>query len=663
MSENRRSRQRFINSTFRLLKQSLHPVLFYFNPRRRLATRIGLGLALLALVFSTLLSLFIGHNTNAQLHANREQSLVKLADTLANRLDRGMFDRYREIQIVTTLQNIRSSQTPSQQKQELLEKLQETYPDYAWIGLTDTEGHVVASTKGILTGVDVSARPWFIEARSHPYVGDVHEALLLAKLLPNPSQEPLRFVDIAAPVVDEAGQFQGVLGAHLFWHWAQKVEAELLEPLEELDRVESLILAENGTVLLGPNGLQGQDLEQASALGERSRGAFVKTWPDGNEYLTGFATTEGYRGYPGLGWRVLVRQPTAVAVAPARELQRQILLWGLSLGVLFAGLGWLMVDRITRPLLAIATVADRLRRGESEVTLRVLPGEDEMARLSWSLNKLLNALNSQEQTLLTTNDRLHQELLSRQRVEASLLKSEELSELKSHFFSLAAHEFRTPLTTILSSTELLERYSHKLTPQKKQQHFWRIQTSTQSMVQLLDEVLLVGKAEAGKLALNPVALNLSQWCANLVEEMQFSQGRQHAIDYIVRGIQTPAYLDEKLLRHALLNLLSNAIKYSPAGSPVRFELNFEELEVQFVVRDEGIGIPPADQQRLFQSFQRASNVGTIPGTGLGLIVVKQAVDLHHGRIELDSAVGVGTTFTITLPLVPQEQAIESLSPN
>jgi signal transduction histidine kinase len=358
-----------------------------------------------------------------------------------------------------------------------------------------------------------------------------------------------------------------------------------------------------------------------------------------------------------------VRQPTAVAFAPARELQRQILLGGLSLGTIFAGLGWLMVDRITRPLLAIAAVADRLRRGESNVTIRVLPGEGEVARLSWSLNKLLNALYSQEQTLLATNDRLQQELLSRQRVEASLLKSEELSELKSRFFSLAAHEFRTPLTTILSSTELLEQYNHKLTPERKQQHFWRIKTSTKSMVQLLDEVLLVGKAEAGKLTFNPVPVNLSQLCASLVEEMQFSQGRQHAIDYVVGGIEASACLDEKLLRHALLNLLSNAIKYSPEGSPVGFELNFEGSQVRFVIRDEGIGIPPADRQRLFQSFQRASNVGTIPGTGLGLVVVKQAIDLHHGRIELDSAVGVGTTFTITLPLVPQEQAIESLSQN
>ncbi len=237
-------------------------------------------------------------------------------------------------------------------------------------------------------------------------------------------------------------------------------------------------------------------------------------------------------------------------------------------------------------------------------------------------------------------------------IRTSLKKEKELSELKSRFITMASHEFRTPLTTILSSAELLQDYGFKWNEEKKLQHLQRIQKAVKHMTQLLNDVLLIGKAEAGKLECNPAPLDLFQFCRDLVDEMQLGTDN-HTIAFRSQGNCTNTYLDEKLLRHILSNLLSNAIKYSPTGSIVQFNLICEQREAIFRVQDEGIGIPSSDQAQLFDSFYRASNVGNIPGTGLGLAIVKKSVDLYGGKIAVKSAVEYGTTFTVTLPLNKQ----------
>lgn len=231
-------------------------------------------------------------------------------------------------------------------------------------------------------------------------------------------------------------------------------------------------------------------------------------------------------------------------------------------------------------------------------------------------------------------------------IRKALEKEKELGELKSRFVTMASHEFRTPLATILSSTDILERYSHKLTEDKKLNHLQRIQLTVKHMTGLLNDVLLIGKAEAGKLEFQPKHLNLVQFCRDLIEEIQLTANK-HIIAFCTQEQSTNAYLDEKLLWHILCNLLSNAIKYSPQGGTVHFDLVCKQGEAIFQVRDEGIGIPEADQAQLFNSFYRASNVGTISGTGLGLAIVKKFVDLHGGQIAIESQVGIGTTFTVT----------------
>ncbi|MBD2439471.1 PAS domain S-box protein [Nostoc sp. FACHB-110] len=239
----------------------------------------------------------------------------------------------------------------------------------------------------------------------------------------------------------------------------------------------------------------------------------------------------------------------------------------------------------------------------------------------------------------------------------ALEKEKELSELKSRFISMTSHEFRTPLAVIASSAGILKSFSHKLDEQQKQKHLQCIQTYVQHTTQLLDDILLINKAEAGKLAFDPQSLDLVSFCHTLVEEIQLSSP-QHNLVFCPQSTANIsadecciACMDKKLLRQILSNLLSNAVKYSADKSNIQIELLIQNKSAVFLIHDEGIGISPQEQLHLFEPFYRASNVGNIPGTGLGLVIVNKCVDLHKGRITIASEVGVGTVVRVELPLV------------
>lgn len=235
-------------------------------------------------------------------------------------------------------------------------------------------------------------------------------------------------------------------------------------------------------------------------------------------------------------------------------------------------------------------------------------------------------------------------------ISEALEREKKLNELKSSIIAVISHEYRTPLTTILSSTELLQYYSHCWTSDKKNIHFQRIKLAVNQLTSLVSDVLDINQAESGKIEFNPYPINLELFCRQLVEEIQKSTAGEYSIIFVSFGDTSSSVADENLLQQIFKNLLVNAIKYSPKNSTVYLELRCLEGKAIFQVRDQGIGISAADKVNLFKSFERGSNVGTISGTGLGLAIVKKLVDLHGGQITVDSVVGVGTTFTVILPI-------------
>jgi PAS domain S-box-containing protein len=239
---------------------------------------------------------------------------------------------------------------------------------------------------------------------------------------------------------------------------------------------------------------------------------------------------------------------------------------------------------------------------------------------------------------------------------ASLQREKELSEMKSKFVSIASHELRTPLATILSSAELLEHYSESLSAEDRLKMLHGIQGGVKRMNAMIEDVLIIGKAEAGALQYDPKPVDLRDLCRKVVEELRGGVAKQHVIHFEHPFERESLNLDEKLLRHILTNLLSNAVKYSPVGSTVSLLLAERDGQALIEVGDQGIGIPLEDQARLFESFHRASNVGSRQGTGLGLVIVKKAVELHGGTISIESKIDAGTRITVRLPLSQSERA-------
>lgn len=348
------------------------------------------------MALSLLLSYFAAETSRAQIEQDQGNAFVRHAKSALDVLDRGMFERVREIQNVALLDEVRDAQIPLERKRDLLERLQSTFNAYAWVGICDPQGMGVVGTGKYLEGKDLSKRPWCTEGRDKYYVGDMHDALLLSKLLPNPSGEMFYLLDVAAPIVDKSGTFQGVLCGHIFWKWAEEVLDSKALPGKDV-----FLVAKDGLVLSGPEP-QRSDLAklaprtmQAVQQPGKGSGYLVEQWSNGKTYLVGYAKSSGYREYLGLGWTALVREDVTAAFAPVRELRDRILLGGAALGAFFAWLGWLMAGRISRPIYNISQAADRIAGGDLKFDMLVQAGDGEVARLSAAIHAMVAKLISE----------------------------------------------------------------------------------------------------------------------------------------------------------------------------------------------------------------------------------------------------------------------------
>jgi PAS domain S-box-containing protein len=289
------------------------------------------------------------------------------------------------------------------------------------------------------------------------------------------------------------------------------------------------------------------------------------------------------------------------------------------------------------------------------------------------LNKeeIVVGTDGQQYTMLTTKVPLRdnegniiglvgvaRDISERKRIEEELRlayeRERELNELKSRFVSMASHEFRTPLASIMASTDTLRAYRHRMDEQKIEQRLNNIIDQVNHLSDVVDNVLTLSRAQAGRIDFHPTELDVDALCRQIIEEFATRPDITHEFAYSGTYLPLNASVDKKLFWHILANLLSNAVKYAPESPLIVISLKEVDEHIELRVRDQGIGIPPDDMQHLFELFHRGMNVGAIGGTGLGLSITKHAVDLHGGTIEVHSEVNVGTTFTVTLPIRREE---------
>jgi PAS domain S-box-containing protein len=291
--------------------------------------------------------------------------------------------------------------------------------------------------------------------------------------------------------------------------------------------------------------------------------------------------------------------------------------------------------------------------------------EDRIIRLNQELEKRVAARTEElaevVNQLLGINKQLKHEIKERETAEAALKtkekqlttaleKEKELNELKSRFVSMASHEFRTPLSTILSSADLIEAYQKEEQQKKRLRHTQRIKTSVANLTSILNDFLSLSRLEEGKLSFNPSEFELTAVWKEVEEGVQgmLKKGQQLNI----KGLEQIPDLntDRRILQNIFYNLLSNAIKYSGEGQPIDCRVHCKNGDLKIAIQDYGIGIPESEQQHLFTRFFRAHNVENIQGTGLGLNIVKGYVDLLGGHITFESVPEQGSTFRVTIPL-------------
>lgn len=241
------------------------------------------------------------------------------------------------------------------------------------------------------------------------------------------------------------------------------------------------------------------------------------------------------------------------------------------------------------------------------------------------------------------------ERLERERLQGALEKEREVAELKQLFTTTLSHEFRTPLATIMTSVGLLEHYADRVSPERQKEGLQTIRGQVTHLVNMLNDVLTIMQVQGNQLRFNPQPTDVETLVRTIVEEFQLSIGLQHHLNVEVLSNINIVPIDDRLFRYTLFNLLSNAIKYSAPDTQVTVRLERSDGTLCLSVSDQGIGIPAEDQKKLFQAFHRARNVKSVSGSGLGLKIVKDCVEMHQGTITVESAENIGTTFTVKLP--------------
>ncbi len=382
-------------------------------PFRTLRSQIVCLLILSSLLLAGALAVVIGGRVSEGVKIQIGTALTERALELAENLDREMAVRIQEVQLLAGLDVMRTIADPSAVRR-YIDGLQDSIPVFSWVGILDPSGIVLAATDGVLEGANIAQRPVFQEGIKGMFIGDVHDAVLLAKLIPDPSGEPVKFVDIAARLSGRDGGTVGVIAAHLSWAWARQIETSVMTRLRDRAGLGLYVVSTDRTVLLAPEReLHGSrlGLQAVTRAQEGHAGWTVETWPDGLEYVTGYARGRGHGDYAGLGWVVLARQPVSAAFAPVVVLLGDIAVIGLVFAIVAALIGWMAASTIVAPLRRIATEADAIRRNRGG-RFTAVGGPREIRLVSEAIEDLVDTVFEKDEALAELEGRAYRDPLT-----------------------------------------------------------------------------------------------------------------------------------------------------------------------------------------------------------------------------------------------------------
>ncbi|SHG86399.1 diguanylate cyclase [Marinomonas polaris DSM 16579] len=348
--------------------------------------------------------------TSTRLSTASGEALVSISQSISNMLSANLMEREREILLLSMRSSLYENQDLSE-LQHAIDQIKNSYKDYAWIGFANVDGVVLASSNGVLKGADVSQRPWFINGRSGPFIGNVHKALLLENLLPKPKGgAPIRFVDFAAPVIGENGELKGVVATHADWAWVREV---LLSSLTEASKRKGIdiFIIDNEHRVLYPDSHFPNDIEVPKAL--PVNGQFKSLlWQDDEEYLTSLVSVRSPES-TNLGWQIVVRQPLSIAMSAVKEVHKLLFFLGVFSTLFCMLLAYQFASTLSRPLERLALTAKSIQQGNRKATFQDDSKLSEVTSLSRSLQEMMSSLLEREQSLMQMNMTLETKVRTR----------------------------------------------------------------------------------------------------------------------------------------------------------------------------------------------------------------------------------------------------------
>lgn len=596
-------------------------------------------------------SLWVGYRV---LEQSAYSQIAQLPAGAATRIEELLYFRYVDAIQYASLPAL--NQTDDDQVQdESFRRIKALYRPYAWVGLLTHNGVVLAASDEATVGTQVETAPWFTvapESTGEVIVSDVRSSAFYP-------DTPV--VGFAAPVTLDSTSSPTATTQYVYAEVAMDFVARHIVDIDPGPGGQVLLVDKKGRVIADSHGarlpggfgssasLNGWAIQESRLTGEQvaelmafrraregASGA-IREPVGGRDTIIGYTPLKGFGPYPGLGWSLLVLVPTKQALATVITqawLTALILLLGLLMAIAVSiGLS----GQLTAPLLRLVEVTCRAETGDLSDNFPPAGTGDEIHQLTEGFRSMVRAINQKQKEL------------------------EEAHRLQSEFLTNVTHESRTPLTAILAVCELLDQEVAGPLTSRQAQYIRSIAANASKVTEWINNILDLARAEAGRIELNLQGVSLPEVAESIrdtVEGLVRAKSIQYQEKWGCPDSGLPLVLGDLVrMRQIMQNLLSNAVKFTPPGGTIILGgYRVDPGWVALYVQDTGIGIAPEDQERIFEKFQQADNSASrsYPGSGLGLALVRHLVELHGGKISVQSAPGRGATFTVLLPEAPSQ---------